>query len=229
MSTLAIIPARGGSKRLPRKNIIDFHGCPIIAYTIKAALDSRCFDRVVVSTDDMEIAEISARYHSDVVMRPAHLATDESRVVDVCQDFLNAELKLCRRYDVLTVLYATAPLRTAKDIQDVLSLVVDGKHQSAMAVTTYRLPIHQALRLTGLGVEKVFPDLFYKRADEVPEFCVDNGSTYAVKTDYFLCNKQLVSPDVAIHLMPQERSVDIDTQEDYLMAEYYAGLARIKK
>ena len=87
MTSLAIIPARGGSKRLKRKNIIDFHGEPIISYTIRAALKSGCFDRVVVSTDDKEIFKISSKYHNDIVIRPKAFSTDKSTVNEVCVNF----------------------------------------------------------------------------------------------------------------------------------------------
>lgn len=229
MRSLAIIPARGGSKRLPRKNVMDFLGRPIIAYTIEAALASGCFSRVVVSTDDAEIADISARYHSDVVIRPAELATDEARVVDVCEHFLHEAVERGECYDVLSVLYATAPLRSADDVRTVLDFVTSGRHHSAIAATTYSLPVHQALVQSKSSVEQVFPDLFSRRSNEVPEYFVDNGSTYAVTTDYFLRERRFISPDLAIHLMPRARSVDVDTWEDYVVAKCFAELIGAEK
>ena len=229
MNCLAIIPARGGSKRLPRKNIIEFLGRPIIAHTIEAALQSACFSRVIVSTDDVEIAEISARYHHDWVMRPAALATDEARVADVCEHLLREEAEQGRTYDVLSVLYATAPLRTADDIRSVVSYVQSKKYTSAMAVTSYSLPVHQALICRDSGVEMVFPDIFFRRSNELPEYCVDNGSTYAVTTEFFLKAKELTSPNLAVHMMPRSRSVDIDTWDDYLLANCLAQKAEVER
>ena len=107
--TLAVIPARGGSKRLPRKNIVDFFGKPIIAYTIEAALGSGCFSRVLVSTEDSEISDIAIQHGAEVADRPADLAGDSATVVDVCVDILNREAAAGKEYDVLCCLYPAAP------------------------------------------------------------------------------------------------------------------------
>ncbi len=107
MNSLAVIPARGGSKRLPRKNILDFCGRPIIAHTIESALNSDLFSKVVVSTEDDEIARHGQRYGAEVLMRPDFLASDTARVVDVCLQVLKEEESQGRSYDVMCCLYAT--------------------------------------------------------------------------------------------------------------------------
>src|SRR3990167_6850433 len=145
MTRVALIPARGGSKRLPRKNTIDFLGKPIISYTIEAALASHLFDRVIVSTEDDTIAEIAAQYHAEVNRRPENLATDQSTVVDVCVDFLSKESKLNHPITTLVVLYATAPMRTVEDIKAVVALLSD-KCDFALAVTPFSWPVHQVLK-----------------------------------------------------------------------------------
>src|SRR6266849_842542 len=133
---LAIIPARAGSKRLPRKNLLPFRGRPMLAYTIEAARDSRCFDRVVVSTEDDEIAGVARTAGAAVFKRSPELATDTARVTDVCLDVLAGEERAGRSYDVFACLHATAPLRRAEDIVAVVSLIECGA-EFAMAVTTY--------------------------------------------------------------------------------------------
>lgn len=221
MRSLAIIPARGGSKRLRRKNIKDFMGLPIISYSIIAAKQCGCFDKVVVSTEDEEIARIAEDYGAEVAWRNPVLATDEARVVDVCEDYLISNSSSLADCGLLCVLYPTAPLRNADDIRAVHRLVSSGDHSSALAVTKFPLPVHQAIGVVDGQSYPVFPELFYKRSSEVPEYYVDNGSTYVTSTEYFLNAKNLISNDVAMHVMPWSRSIDIDTQEDFLMAEFF--------
>ena len=134
---IAIIPARGGSKRLPRKNIADFMGKPIIAWTIEAAKASGAFERVVVSTEDEEIAAISEKFGADVDRRDPALATDTARETDVMLELLSREEQAGKYYDVTCCLYATAPLRKAQDIQAVIGLLEPGKCDFALAATTY--------------------------------------------------------------------------------------------
>jgi CMP-N-acetylneuraminic acid synthetase len=145
-NAVAIIPARGGSKRLPRKNIVDFLGRPIIAYTIDAARDSGCFERIVVSTEDDEIVAIAERAGAMVDRRAPELATDGVGLVDVCLDFLDREAGVGRNWDVMACLYATAPLRNAKDIRATMALLEPGRCAFSMAVTSYERYPHQALK-----------------------------------------------------------------------------------
>jgi len=221
MNSLAIIPARGGSKRLYKKNIIDFDGKPIIYYTINAALKSNCFDRIVISTDDDEIFKISSKYHNDVVMRPKKLATDKSTVVDVCKDFLNSEIKKNVNYDFLTVLYPTAPMRNSKDIKSVFNKLLVDRYTSSLAVTNFSLPIHQALVIKNRKVKKVFPKIYDLREKKVPKYYVDNGSTYSIRVKNFLKYSDFITKNLGIHIMPPERSVDIDTSFQLDLAKFF--------
>ena len=224
MRRVALIPARGGSKRLPRKNIMKFLGKPMIAYTIDAAQTSGLFDRVVVSTEDEEIAEVSRKYGAEVELRATELATDTVMIKDVCADFLKREEDRGRCWDILCVLYATAPLRNDKDVEQVVSLIEPGKCNFAIAVTKYDLPPHQALIVgDDYVVEPFLPDLVAARADTVPDLCVDNGSTYAVSVPAFKQYLSFYGPNMRAYHMPRNRSVDIDTQEDFDLVTYYAG------
>jgi len=224
---VAVIPARGGSVRLPRKNVIEFHGQPIIAYTIKAARQCALFDRVVVSTDDDEIEEIARRYGAEISRRHAELATSKARVSDVCVAFLDEEEAAGRQYDVLAVLYATAPLRTAEDIVGTVSLVDADDCDFSMAVTELTMGIHQSMRIAAdETLTPVFPDLVRKRGAEVEPFFLDNGSTYAVKVNAFRKILSWYGTPLRGYSMPVERSVDIDTIEDLELARFYG--ARVK-
>jgi pseudaminic acid cytidylyltransferase len=224
MSKLAFIPARGGSKRLPRKNIMEFHGRPMISYTINAARESGLFDRVVVSTEDAEIADIAQRAGADIDRRPARFATDQAHVTDVCLDFLERERSVGRTWDVMSCLYATAPMRTAADIRATAGLLDPGRCDFAMAVTRYPLPPHQALKLEADGVlSPMWPELIGRRANELPGLVVDNGSTYAVDVAAFERSRTFYGPKLRGYEMPRARSVDIDTREDFEYALWIAS------
>jgi len=225
MKRVALIPARGRSKRLPRKNILDFLGKPIIAYTIEAAIQSKLFERVVVSTEDNEIADISKKYGAEISIRPEKLANDVSRVLDVCIHFLNEEAKACRKYDILCCLYATAPLRTAEDISNTLALVDSGEADFAFAISEYHFPPHQALKINEKSfLEPVWPEWVEKKSQEVPGMLIDNGSTYVANIERFLQEQSFHGERLKGYLMPKTRSFDIDTIDDFYLAEKFADL-----
>ena len=222
MKRLAIIPARGGSKRLPRKNLLPFRGRPIIAHTIEAALTSRCFARVLVSTEDHEIASTAKAAGAEIHERAADLATDAAGVTAVCLDVLLSEERAGRDYDVFACLYATAPLRRSDDIAAVIALI-DSGCDFAMAITTYAVPPHQALRVAEDGtLSAMWPDLIERRASELGRLVVDNGSTYAARVAAFRAHRSFYGPGLRGHLMPRERSIDIDEREDYELACHLA-------
>jgi pseudaminic acid cytidylyltransferase len=212
---VAIIPARGGSKRLPRKNIIDFLGRPIIAYTIEAAWESGCFERVVVSTEDKEIAAIAERHGAIVDHRAPELATDAAALVDVCLDFLDRESGAGRDWDVLACLYATAPLRTAQDISATIALLKPGICDFTMAVTAYDMQPHIALKFEADGrLIPMWPDLIHRRSSDLPPLRAANGSTLAVTAAAFRRERSFYGPGLRGHDMPRERAIDIDTRAD---------------
>ena len=221
---ICIIPARGGSKRLPKKNIIQFRGKPIIAYSIEAAIQANLFDRIIVSTDDLSIAQHAEELGAVIHLRPAELATDTARVVDVCAHILEEENKTGRTYDILCCLYATAPLRTSKDIRNTLRLLEDDNCDSAMAVTNYHFPPHQALKLNKFqNLIPVWPDMRDLQSQAVSRYLVDNGSTYAVEVAVFKEKKSFLGDHLKGYIMPRIRSVDIDTQEDLDLANIFFG------
>ena len=208
---------------MPRKNVVDFAGRPIIAYTIEAALRSGLFRRVIVSTEDAKIADVSARYGAEVDARPPHLASDTATVVEVCLDLLERQAMAGLEYDVICCLYATAPLRVVDDIHAVVGLIEPGQCDFAMAVTAYDLPPQQALRRdSGGDLTPLFPDLVGKKSQEIGELVVDNGSTYAASIPAFRDAKSFYGPRLAGHFMARERSVDLDEPGDLELLNFFA-------
>jgi pseudaminic acid cytidylyltransferase len=224
VTAVAIIPARGGSQRLPRKNIADFLGRPMLAYTVDAAFESGCFARVVVSTEDDEIAAVASRTGAAVDRRNPELATHQIGLVDVCLDFLAREEREGRPWQSLACLYATAPMRNAQDIRDTMALLEPGRCGFAMAVTSYDHYPHQALKFeAGAALTPMWPDLVTKRGSELPPLRAGNGSTYAVDVTEFRKYRSFYGPNLRGHDMPRDRSVDIDTRHDLDFAIWLAG------
>jgi len=220
-----LIPARGGSKRLPRKNVAEFFGKPIIAHTIEAARATASFQRLIVSTEDEEISDIAKRFGAEVDRRPPQLATDSAPITEVCEELLDRLDLAGEHFGTLTVLYATAPLRSADDIKSTLRLLESEHCDFAIAVTEFMQPFHQALRVGDDGVaEPMFRDLVSRRKDRVPEFVVGNGSTYCAAVDAFRRVRTFYGSPLKVHRMPWSRSVDIDTAEDLALARFCHGL-----
>ena len=210
-----MIPARGGSKRLPRKNVADFLGRPIIAYTIDAARESGCFARVTVSTDDDEIADVARRCGAEIVVRRPELATDEATLIEVSLDFLDGEKSAGRDWLYLGCLYATAPLRNAEDVRATMNLLEPDRCSFAMAVTAYDHYAHQAMAMGRDGaLTPMWPELVERRGSDLPALRAGNGSTYGVEVVAFRRHKAFYGPGLRGYDMPRERSIDIDTQTD---------------
>lgn len=224
---LCVIPARGGSKRLPRKNVIEFRGKPMLLHTIEAAQQSGCFARIAVSSEDEEILALARAAGAEAAVRPAALASDGARVVPVLLDLLDSEARQGRDYDLVCCLYPAAPLRAAEDIRAVLALIEPGRAAFALAVTDYDLPPHQALKLgADNALAPMFPDLVMRRDEEIGRLVVDNGSTYAATVAAFRAHETFYGPGLRGHVMPRARSVDINLPDDLDLADYYYGRLR---
>jgi CMP-N-acetylneuraminic acid synthetase len=223
---LAVIPARGGSKRLPRKNILPFRDKPMIAYTIAAAHQANCFERVLVSTEDSEIADVAISFGAEVLNRPAGLAGDDATVAQTCLNVLDQEEVAGHTYDVLCCLYATAPLRLASDIVATIEMLSPDQCAFSMAVTTPPFSPAEVLTSRSRGsLEPVWPDLINAEKSSLPEYLIDNGSTYAVLVPEFQNHRDFYGPGLRGHRMPLSRSIDIDTAEDLELALFYAERA----
>lgn len=225
-SCLAVIPARGGSKRLPRKNVLPFNGRPIIEYTIEAALESGCFERVVVSSDDDEILRVAGAAGAEVDRRSDELGSDTATVVDVCRDLIRREQALGRSFDRLAALYATSPMRSSEDIRRTIGLLDHPGCDFAIAATRYPHYAHQALSLHDDDfVEPCWPELYTLSPREVGPVACGNGSTYCVDVRVFMETGSFVGQGTRAYMMPIHRSVDIDTMEEFELAQFLAGVS----
>lgn len=219
---LAIIPARGGSKRIPRKNIKPFCGKPMIAWSIEAALESGCFDRIIVSTDDDEIAEMARQYGAEVpFMRPLELSDDHTGTIPVIRHAIEAINSQGRAVEQACCLYATAPFIQAEDLRRGLEILQGSGGDYAFSVTSYAFPIQRAIRLTPEGrVEMFNPEHFNTRSQDLEEAYHDAGQFYWGRADAWLQGKMIFSPASLPVMLPRHRVQDIDTPEDWVRAEW---------
>jgi len=222
MSSVAIIPARGGSKRIPRKNIKDFCGKPIIAWSIEAALKSGCFDKVIVSTDDQEIADISRQHGAEVpFIRPEKLSDDYAGTLPVICHALEWLLNDGIKVDRVCCIYATAPFLRPSDLRSGFEyLVQDESLDFIFSATKYSFPIQRALKINSMGrVEMFQPEHFETRSQDLEEAYHDAGQFYWGTSQAWIEQKAIFSSNSAAHLLPTERVQDIDTPEDWERAE----------
>lgn len=221
MKAIAVIPARGGSKRIPRKNIKEFCGKPMIAWSIEAALQSGCFSRVIVSTDNVEIAEVAVRYGAEVpFMRPAALSDDHTGTIPVIQHAIKWFIEQEQKPDQVCCLYATAPFVSAEDIKKGLNLLSTTDCAYTFSATSYPFPIQRAIRITPQNrVEMFNADQFNTRSQDLEPAYHDAGQFYWGRADAWLSGKMIFTPDAAPVLLPRHRVQDIDTQEDWERAE----------
>jgi pseudaminic acid cytidylyltransferase len=219
---LAVIPARGGSKRIPRKNIKEFCGKPMIAWSIEAALQSGIFDQVIVSTDDDEIAEVSRQYGASVpFMRPAELSDDHTGTIPVICHAIEWNNSRGQAADQVCCLYATAPFVTPKDISRGLAILQGNECDYAFTVTSYAFPIQRAIRITCQGrVEMFNPEHFDTRSQDLEEAYHDAGQFYWGRAEAWLGGRIMFGSRSMPVLLPLHRVQDIDTPEDWERAEW---------
>lgn len=211
MTVLAIIPARGGSKRLPRKNILTLGGVPLLERVVKTVIDSGIFDRVVVSTEDLEIAEIAIKAGAEVHTRPAEYAQDRSTVVDVCLDVLGAYAP--RNF---CCIYATSALLKPFTLKDSFrQFMADDRANVLMGVSEYNHSPVQALNLDEHGFAKMlFPEFKGVQSQLYPKIRVSNGTFYWGHTKTFIHEKTFYSDFLKIYDVPKAEVCDLDTPED---------------
>lgn len=224
MSNVAIIPARGGSKRIPRKNLAPFDGVPMIVRSIRTVLDSGLFDEVVVSTDDEEISEL-ARVHGATVpfLRPAHLADDFTGTAAV----IVHALQQLPAFDYACCVYATAPLLQARFLREGFELLEQQCDKSfAFSVCSFGFPVQRALTLDGQGaLTALYPEFRNTRSQDLPEAFQDAGQFYWGRREAWMRGEVLYSPASLPVILPRHLVQDIDTVEDWKRAEYlYAAL-----
>lgn len=225
---LAVIPARGGSKRIPRKNIKSFCGKPVIAWSIDAAIGSGLFDRVIVSTDDAEIAAVAVQHGAEVpFVRPPELSDDHCPTIPVIAHAIRWCSLNDRPPSVVCCLYATAPFVQPTDLQRGLELLESSGCDYAFTVTRYPYPIQRAIRITASGrVEMIQPQHWNSRSQDLEEAWHDAGQFYWGKASAWLDGLPIFSSAAAPVALAGHRVQDIDTPEDWAHAERLFVLSR---
>jgi pseudaminic acid cytidylyltransferase len=222
MANICIIPARGGSKRIPRKNIRLFHGKPIIAYAIECAQKSRLFDRIIVSTEDPEIAEISQELGAEVpFLRSPETADDFSTTSDVLLEVLTKLDSKAQLPNWACCLYPTTPLLLDSDLNQAYQLFNQFEYDVVLAAVAFDFPIQRAFELNAQNqIQLREPDLISKRSQDLAPTFHDAGAFYFFKTETFLKQKTLWSGNLAAFKLPVQRVQDIDNLADWEAAEF---------
>lgn len=220
---LAIIPARGGSKRLPRKNVLELAGKPLIAWTIEAALQSRYIDRVIVSTDDEEIAQAARQCGADVpFLRPEALARDETTSIDVLNHALQELENRGERYRYLVLLQPTSPLRSAAHIDAAIALLLDKQADAVVSVAELDHPVEWSNTLPeNLSLDGFFPARYRgMRSQDLPKRYRINGAIYITDVKRFRKENALVYDGNSFaYIMDRRVSIDVDEETDFLLAK----------
>jgi len=221
---IAIIPARGGSKRIPKKNIKEFHGSPLISYSIKAALDSNLFEKVVVSTDDEEIAKVAKEYGATVpFIRPKALSDDftgTQAVVDHAIEFFEAQDE---SYEYVCTIYATAPFLQSKYLKEGYEKLKNSDAVNAFSSTSMPFPIQRTFKIDIHGRCEMFtPEYYYSRSQDLEEAYQDAGQFYWTnRSKQQEIQNTVMFSDISIPIiLPRYLVQDIDTLEDWTRAEY---------
>lgn len=220
MSAIAIITARGGSKRIPKKNIKDFCGKPIIAYSIEAALKSEKFDEVMVSTDSEEIAKIAGSYGAKVpFLRSEATSDDYATTADVIDEVISEYEKRNMFFDTFCCIYPTAPFVTAKKIAEAVEMLNNSDADSVVSVTKFSFPPQRAFVIREGKVCLQFPENKLKRSQDLEPIYHDCGQFYVCRTDKFREWHFLVTDNTLPYIISQEEVQDIDDISDWLIAE----------
>ncbi|MFK7808008.1 MAG: pseudaminic acid cytidylyltransferase [Saprospiraceae bacterium] len=221
MKILAIIPARGGSKRVPHKNKKDFLGQPIISYSIETALQSNIFDEVMVSTDDTEIAEIALQYGANVpFLRSAKNASDQATTLDALLEVLENYKKKGIEFDYACCIYPTAPLLSTTNIQEGYSTIIKNDFKTVVTVAEYSYPIHRALQMDDKGsLSMINEKNLNARSQDLAKAYHDAGQFYWFDTNIIKDCNSLFTDQTGSIVLPESQVQDIDTEEDWIMAE----------
>lgn len=220
MSNLAIIPARGGSKRIPRKNIKPFLNKPIIAYSIEAALNSNMFDDIIVSTDDLEIANIAKSYGAKVPFyRSEENANDFAVLADVILEVLEKYSIEGKKHENICCILPTAPFVDGKKIQQAYELFKEYNYDSVFPIIEYSFPIQRSLQIKDNNVEMVWGEYINIRSQDLKPRYHDSGQFYWIKTKSFMEDKKLFTSNSGAIIVSELESQDIDTETDWKLAE----------
>jgi pseudaminic acid cytidylyltransferase len=231
MAVLAVIPARGGSKRIPKKNIKHFHGKPMISYAIAGAAACNLFDKIVVSTDSREIAGVAERYGAEApFLRPKELADDFTPTAPVLLHALEQLHGLDMEYEFLCCIYPTAVFIRPQYILEGYHLIRGEKASTVFSVTSYSFPIFRALKIEEGGWMKMFwPEHELTRSQDLPEAYHDAGQFYWLNVSEFKRSQKMYSDRAMPVVIPRSLVVDIDSEEDWVVAENLYQAHELKK
>lgn len=220
MNAVAIITARGGSKRIPRKNIKPFLGKPIIAYSIEAALSSGVFEEVMVSTDDEEIAETAKTYGAVVPFyRSEAMADDFATTAEVLEEVITMYRESGKRFDCFCCIYPTAPFLTAENLKISMDTLIRQNADTVLPVVRFSFPPQRAVVVKDGYVTPKWPEHALTRSQDLEPFYHDCGQFYCLKTESFLEQKKVVMEKTVPFFQEEMRVQDIDTEEDWKIAE----------
>lgn len=220
MSAIAIITARGGSKRVPKKNIKEFCGKPIIAYSIEAALKSEMFDEVMVSTDSEEIANIAEQYGASVpFLRSAETSNDFATTADVLTEVINKYEEMGKNFDLMCCIYPTAPFVTKDKLKTAVNVINTEKAESLIPVVQFSFPPQRAVVIREGRIEYQYPEYAVARSQDLEKVYHDCGQFYLCKVEAFQKHKRLVMPNTIPFVMSEEEVQDIDSLIDWNLAE----------
>lgn len=218
---LGLIPAKGASIRLPRKNIRPLGGRPLIQWTIDAARDAGVFDRIVVSTEDAEVASLARSAGAEVPFeRPSHLAVDPAGVVQVALHALETLQAQGAAFDVICIMLPTCPFRTADDIRNAFERFGSRPEPNLMSVSPFEHTPFNAMGIDSGGI--LFPHIperFGRKSQEQPAAYRPNGALHILDVAWFQRSRSYLAPPIIAYVMPRERSIDIDTEADFADAE----------
>jgi len=228
---LCVIPARGGSKRIKKKNIKNFCGKPIIGWSIEIALASKCFDKIIVSTDDKEIADLAKSYGAEVpFLRPKTLSDDYTETVNVISHAIKWQIENHKKPDYVCCIYATAPFIQLNDLHKGIEILESSNCEYVFSATNYAYPIQRSFKINkNKKLEMFFPKYLNFRSQDLERAFHDAGQFYWGLTNSWLENKPIINENAIPILIPQDRVLDIDTIEDWQMAEKMFRIINEKK
>lgn len=218
---ICVIPARGGSKRIPHKNIKEFYGKPMIAWSIEAAKNSGCFDHIIVSTDDIKIAEVAKAWGADVpFMRPKELSDDYTATRPVINHAIKESERMYGPINYVCCIYATSPLLDAKYLREAYDKLKSLNKDFVFSAGEFSYPIQRAFRFSDKGgLERLYPEYIYTRSQDLERAYHDAGQFYWGKSSAFLNNLDSISENSSAYVLPSFAVQDIDTEDDWQLAE----------